>query len=154
MYVKERILFTRLLCSNDFNKLALFLTSAKKLCIIDYLTSNRMVVCWNTDFYSSYVISLNKTISNYFVNGLLPRLFANAKVAPSSLSHWVNQGCVRLVNPHLDFQNLNPDPPIERTLNTNYVLISFMTANMYQIWLHLSYRKVNLKVCWTLHERE
>ena len=25
---------------------------------------------------------------------------------------------------------------------------------MYQIWLHLSCRDVNLKVCWTLHERE
>ena len=26
-------------------------------------------------------------------------------------------GCVRLGNPDLDFQNLNPDFPIERTLN-------------------------------------
>ena len=29
--VKERILFTRLLCSNDFNKSPPFLTSAKKI---------------------------------------------------------------------------------------------------------------------------
>ena len=28
-----------------------------------------------------------------------------------------------------------------------YVLITFMTANMYQIWLHLSCRNVNLKIC-------
>ena len=27
-----------------------------------------------------------------------------------------------------------------------------MTANMYQIWLHLSCRNVNLKVCWTLYQ--
>ena len=28
-------------------------------------------------------------------------------------------GCVRLGNPDLDFQNLNPDFPIERTLNVS-----------------------------------
>ena len=35
-----------------------------------------------------------------------------------------------------------------------YLLITFMTANMYQIWLHLSCLNVNLKVCWTWLERE
>ena len=37
--------------------------------------------CWNTDFYSSHVIPLSKTISShYFITWLLPSLFANAKV--------------------------------------------------------------------------
>ena len=76
----SRIFFTRLLCSNDFNKSPPFLTSAIKLCIIHYFTSNRMTVYWNTDFYSSHVIPLDETISNYFVNWLLPSLLANAKV--------------------------------------------------------------------------
>ena len=30
-------------------------------------------------------------------------------------------GCVRLGNPDLDFQNLNPDFPIERTLNCSNI---------------------------------
>ena len=76
----SRIFFTRLLCSNDFNKSPPFLTPAIKLCIIHYFTSNRMTVYWNTDFYSSHVIPLNETISNYFINWLLPSLFANPKV--------------------------------------------------------------------------
>ena len=37
------LLFTRLLCSNDFNK-SPFLTSAIKLCITNYFTSKRMIV--------------------------------------------------------------------------------------------------------------
>ena len=57
-----------------------FLTSTIKLCIIHYFTTNRSIVCWNTDFYSSHVIPLNETISNYFVNWLLPSLFANANL--------------------------------------------------------------------------
>ena len=44
-----------------------------------YFNFNRMIVCWNTDFYSSHVIPLNETISNYFVNLLLPSLFAKKK---------------------------------------------------------------------------
>ena len=51
-----------------------------KLCIIHYFTPTRIIVFWNTDLYSSHVIPLNETISNYFVNWLLPSLFANAKV--------------------------------------------------------------------------
>ena len=31
------------------------------------------------------------------------------------VTHCYNLGCVRLGNPDLDFQNLNPDFPIERT---------------------------------------
>ena len=74
----------------NFNKSPPFLTSAVTLCIIHYFTSNRMIVFWNTDFYSSHVIPLKETISNYFVNWLLPSLFANAKVRHTSLlRHWV-----------------------------------------------------------------
>ena len=86
-----------------------------------------MFVGWNTDFYSSHVIPLNEIISNYFVNWLLPSLFVNAKVMHLYLA------------------------PVQLKY---YVLITFMTANMYQIWLHLSCRNVNLKICWTLYERE
>ena len=72
-------------CLRDYfaqtvNKSPPLLTPAIKLCIFHYFTSNRMIVCWNTDFYSSHVIPPNETISNYFVNWLLPSLFANAKV--------------------------------------------------------------------------
>ena len=70
--------------SNDFNKSPPFQKSAIKLCITHYFTSNGMIVCWNTDFYLSHVILLNETISNHFVNWLLPSLFANAKVASLS----------------------------------------------------------------------
>ena len=45
LYVKERILFTRLLLSNDFKNSPPFLTSAIKLWIIHIFTSNRMIVC-------------------------------------------------------------------------------------------------------------
>ena len=46
----------------------------------DELSVIKLLNYRNTDFYSSYVISLNETIFNYFVNWLLPGLFANAKV--------------------------------------------------------------------------
>ena len=39
--------------------------------------------------------------------------FCGAKL---NLISYVNLGCVRLGNPDLDFENLNPDFPIERTL--------------------------------------
>ena len=43
VYVKERILFTTLLYSNNFNKSPPFLTFVIKLCIVHYFTSNRIV---------------------------------------------------------------------------------------------------------------
>ena len=46
---------------------------AIRLYIIHYFTSNRMIVRWNSDFYSSHVIPLNETISYYLF------LLANSK---------------------------------------------------------------------------
>ena len=36
---------------------------------------------------------------------------------PKGMHYIKPLGCVRLGNPDLDFENLNPDFPIERTLN-------------------------------------
>ena len=134
-FAKWRILFTRLICSNDFNKSPPFLKSAIKLCIIQcwdwypnilILLPTKLSNCRNADFYSSHVIPLNETISNYFVNWLLPSLFKQTNV-----TH------LYLANGYI-----------------NYVFINFKTASIYQMWLHLSCRNVNWKVCWTLYKKE
>ena len=134
-FAKWRISFTRLICSNDFNKSPPFLTSAIKLCItqcwdwypnIVILLPTKLSNCRNADFYSSHVNPLNETISNYFVNWLLPSLFKQTNV-----TH------LYLANGYI-----------------NYVFINFKTASIYQMWLHLSCRNVNLKVCWTLYKKE
>ena len=124
-----------LICSNDFNKSPPFLTSAIKLCIIQcwdwypnivILLPTKLTNCRNADFYSSHVIPLNETISNYFVNWLLPSLFKQTNV-----TH------LYLANGYI-----------------NYVFINFKTASIYQMWLHLSCRNVNSKDCWTLYKKE
>ena len=83
-----------------------------------YFTSNRIVKLPKYWFLLMLFHSIKQS-ANYFVNWLLPRLFANVK------------------DTHLYLV----------TGQVKYVLITFITANMYQISLHLSWRNVNLKVC-------
>ena len=83
LYVKERKLFTKKIAQTILRNylLSKHLQLNYASCLTS-LTSKKIIkLTAEIYFHSSHVIPLNETISNYFVNWLLPILFANAIVS-------------------------------------------------------------------------
>ena len=120
----------------------MFLTFAIKLCIIQ---------CW--DWYPNIITLLPTEFMSNCQS--IPKILISTHLM---LFNAMKQSLIISATSFFQVYSLMQElciftQPLGK-VNKYYALITFMTAKLYQIWMHLSCQSVNLQVCWTLYERE